>query len=562
MIHPRLRRAAAIIAAGGAAGALLVACGSEDRADVDYIVDARVASYNVNTVDGHADGAVMALSRVLPGFAIVGPDGQIMADRDIGTVTEEPGRTLTLRYEFNRAAVYSDGKPMTCDSLVLAATAMSGDVKGFDAATNAGYGDIERVDCKPGEKVGTVVFKKGRDYGQWRELFGAGTLLPAHVVAKAAGVPNVVDPIRTGDKKAVSAIAKAWNTGFALKPGDPVDQKRFPSAGPYRIDSYTVEGGLKLVANDKWWGAAPSSDEITVWPRGTNGESALDGSLATVVDTGDLAFGDKLSGAESSTVPADRTSVREPAPLAVTQLVFAGKGVGGERLVRRALASCMPRDSLARRFGANGVTWNLRSVSPSDPLGPSLNVQYGRRYPRADVPRAKKLLDERGTGRKAKPTVRIGYLAESSENAAVVKAIADSCRAAGVTVEDAGSPELTVSGLGEDYDALLMSDGSFAASSTASGFPEIYSLASGDPLNLSGFRNRQVTGAVKDLAGMTSDSARLPLLRTVETEAWDELPTIPLFGTVRVRESTNVKGVVPGLGWSGTGWNMDRWSTS
>ncbi|ALG84720.1 ABC transporter substrate-binding protein [Gordonia phthalatica] len=562
MIHPRLRRAAAIIAAGSAAGALLVACGSEDRADVDYIVDARVASYNVNTVEGHADGAIMALSRVLPGFAIVGPDGQIMADRDVGRVTEESGRSLTLRYEFDKAAVYSDGKPMTCDALFLAATAMSGTTKGFDAATHAGYEDIERVDCKPGDKVATVVFKRGRDYGQWRELFGAGTLLPPQVVAQAAGVPNVVDPIRSGDKKAIAAIAKAWNTGFALKPGAPVDQKKFPSAGPYRIDSYTVDGGLKLLANDKWWGAAPTSDEITVWPRGTNGESALDGSRATVIDTGELALADKLSGAESATVPTDRTTEREPAPLAVTQLVFASKGIGADRTIRRALASCMPRDVLARRFGANGVTWNLRSASPADPLGPSLNVQYGRRYPRTDLARAKRLLADRADAKKTPPTVRIGYLAKSTENAAIVKTIGDSCRPAGLTVEDASSPESTVAGLGVEFDAVLMSDGSFAASSTASGFPEVFSLASGDPLNLSGFGSKQVTDAIGELAGTVSDSARLPLLRTIETAAWDELPTIPLFGTVRARESNKVTGVVPGLGSSGTGWNMDRWGTA
>ncbi|MBM7367802.1 ABC transporter substrate-binding protein [Gordonia hydrophobica] len=562
MITPRLRRVAAMLAAGAAAGALLVACGSDDRADVDYLIDARVASYNVNTVDGHADGAVMALARVLPGFSIVGPEGQIIADRDIGRVTQERGTALTLRYEFAKDAAYSDGTAMTCDDLFLAATAMSGATKGFDASTNAGYGDIDRVDCAPGDKVATVVFKRGRDYGQWRELFGAGTLLPAHVVAKAAGVPNVVDPIRAGDTKAVAAIAKAWNTGFDLKPGTAIDEKKFPSAGPYRIASYTVDGGLELVANDKWWGAAPASGEVTVWPRGTNGEAALDGSRATVVDSGDLALGDRVSGVESATPVANRTSERDEAPLAVTQLVFAGKGVGADPLVRRALALCMPRDALARRFGANGITWNLRAASPADPLGPSLNAQYSRRYPRADVPRATSTLKRRGTGDRAHATVRIGYLAPSKENAEIVKTIADSCATAGLTVEDASSPELRIGELGRAYDALLTSDGTFAASSTASGFPEIFSLASGDPQNLSGFRNKQVTDAIGDLAGTVSDSARLPLLRTIETAAWDDLPTIPLFGTVRARESSNVSNLVPGLGSSGTGWNMDRWGTS
>ncbi|NLG47498.1 ABC transporter substrate-binding protein [Gordonia sp. (in: high G+C Gram-positive bacteria)] len=559
MIHPRLRRAASLLAAGSAAGALLVACGGDDRADIDYLVDARVASYNANTVQGHADGTIMALNRVLPGFSIVGPEGQIIADHDIGTVVEEPGSEQTLTYQFSKDAGYSDDKPMTCDALFLAATALSGTTPGFDAATHAGYEDIARVDCTPGAKVATVVFKRGRTYGQWREMFGAGTLLPPHVVARAAGVPNVVDAIRSGDKAVIAKIAAAWNTAFDLKPGSQVDAATFPAAGPYRVDAYSVEGGLTLVPNEKWWGEPPASESVTVWPRGTDGEKALDGSRATVVDSGDLALGARIAGEAAPSAPVNRTTIREPAPLSVTQLVFAGKGVGTDPLVRRALASCMPRDALARRFGANGVPWNLRSASPADPLGPSLNAQYSRRYPRSDVARAKSLLGERGAGRRATPTVRIGYVAKSTENAELVKMIGQTCGPAGITVEDVSSPELSIEGLGKEYDAILMSDGTFAASSTASGFPEVFAFATGDPLNLSGLRDRQVTAAIGDLAGTTSDSARLPLLRTIETAAWEQLPTIPLFGTVRARESVSVANMVPGMGSSGTGWNMDRW---
>ncbi|WFN94595.1 ABC transporter substrate-binding protein [Gordonia sp. LUNF6] len=565
MIHPRLRRAAALLAVGAAAGGALVACGGEKRSDVDYLIDARVSSYNVNTVDAHADGALMALTRVLPGFSIVGPEGQILADRDVGTVSQEQGEALTLRYDFTPAAVYSDGTALSCDDLFLAATAMGGSVPGFDAATNAGYRDIARVECTPGARTATVVFKRGSAYGQWNELFGSGTLLPAHVVARLAGVPNVVDPIRSGDRTAIAKIAKAWNTGFDLRPGAAVEADRFPSAGPYRIDSYTVDGGLKLVANDKWWGARPAAQTITVWPRGTDGEAALDGSRSTVIDTADLALGDRVSGRAAPTTPVDRSTLREPAPLSVTQLVFAGKGAAADPLVRKALASCMPRDALARRFGTNGVVWNLRTASPADPLGPSLNVQYGRRYPRSDVPRAKELLAQRvigENGARAKPRIRIGYLAKSQENADAVRMIADACTPAGFTVEDVASPDLSVTALGKDVDALLLSDGSFAASSTASGFPEAYALFGGDPLNLSGFRNKQVSDAITELAATRSDSARLPLLRTIETAAWDELPTVPLFGTVRARESSSVTHVVPGLGVSGTGWNMDRWGVS
>ncbi|GEE02686.1 putative lipoprotein [Gordonia spumicola] len=562
MIGPRLRRVAALTAALAAAGTLLVACGDDEKSSVDYLVDARVRSLNVNTRDGYADGALMALTRVLPGFSYIGPQGQTVADRDIGTATLQESSPMTVRYEFSADAVYSDGHAMTCDDLLLAATAMGGRVAGFDAATHAGYQDIDKVDCAPGARSATVTFRQGASYGDWAGLFGAGTLLPAHVVGRIAGVADVHGAITGKDAKALGKIADAWNTGFALAPGREVDKDTILSSGPYRVESYSTDEGLRLVANDKWWGGRPALGDVTVWTAGTNGAGALADGRVDVVDSADLSAADTLAGRAAVT---DRGSARDAAPLSVTSLVFAGRGVVADALVRRALASCMPRNQLARAHGANGIVWNLRSAAPADTLGPSLNVQFGRRYPRSDAARARALLDQRPidtNGRRPKPVIRIGYPAGSTVDKAVVDAVAASCVGAGITVRDVSSPDFSVAALGKDADAVLMSGDTFAASGSASGVPALYALYPGDPLNLSGFRDVTVRNAVNDIVATTSDSARLPLLRTIDTQAWDQLPSIPLFGTVRGREYTGVSRVVPGLGRSGTGWNMDRWGAA
>ena len=73
---------------------------------------------------------------------------------------------------------------MDCDDLLLALAAMSGRFPGFTPATTAGYRDVRHVDCRAGAKTATVVFAAGRVYRDWLSLFGAGTLLPAHVVAR------------------------------------------------------------------------------------------------------------------------------------------------------------------------------------------------------------------------------------------------------------------------------------------------------------------------------------------------------------------------------------------
>ena len=59
-------------------------------------------------------------------------------------------------------------------------------------------------------------------------------------------------------------------------PGE-FDPALFPSAGPYRIESYSTDGGLVLVVNERWWGNAPGTDRIVVWPRGTEMAAAVDG---------------------------------------------------------------------------------------------------------------------------------------------------------------------------------------------------------------------------------------------------------------------------------------------
>lgn len=573
----RIAMRTSVLGVSAALVATLAACGSSEPDRIDYLIDAQVRTYNANSVDGNAGGAVMALARVLPGFSYLGPDGQVVADRDIGTVTQEEGASLTLRYTFNQKAVYSDGHPMVCDDLMLAATAMSGRTPGFAPATTAGYRDIARIECTPGAREAVVTFARGRDYAQWQALFGVGTLLPSHVIARKAGVNDVVGAITRNDGAALRKLGEAWTSGFALAPTEKVDPSVFLSSGPYKVTAYTVADGLQLVSNDKWWGEAPPSPEVTVWPRGTDTEKALAAGRIDVVDTGDLTVADRVMGrAPAEFSPSDnRAAAKDPRPLSVTQLVLSSKGVFANPTVRRAFASCVPRDSLARRFGANGVVWSMRTVAPADSLGSALNGQFGRRFPRADIQRTRALLAEAGGAptedgaeEPAAPTkgatVRIGYVAPDPAGKAVVAAIASSCQAGGITVTDASSPELEVGALGKDVDVLLTNGATgTAAAGTASGFPTAYQLFGGDPLNLPNFRNPQVSGAIADLSLTTSDSARLPLVRSIENAAWDDVASIPLYGTVRARENTGaVGGVVPGLARTGTGWNMDRWTQS
>lgn len=551
-------RGVAVIAALAVMAGLLAACGDDGPPTIDYVVDARVDSYNANTVDGNASGVLMATTRMLPGFSYLGAAGQVTPDRDIGTVTRVEGGTLTLRYDFTTAAEFSDGQALDCDDLLLAWAAMSGKFPGFRPATTAGYRDIEKVDCAAGDKSATVTFAPGRDYRDWLSLFGAGTMLPAHVVAREAGVATVVDSIRTRDGAVLGRIAKAWNTGFALAPGT-IDPERYPSSGPYRIESYTESGGLLLVANDKWWGDAPETGRIVVYGRGTDAEKKLkDGAF----DVADVTAGFVDGEVKTSDKDAVAVSPADPArALAVEQITLAQSGVLGDVRARQAFASCVPRHALARQFGQGAQMWNLRVLAPADSLAGQLNGSFGRAYGRPDPMRAKNLVQESAQSRSGPMRIRIGYLAPTPRRQQMVTAIADACRDAGIDVVDSGSPSVTPV-LGRDLDALITASGdTFAAAGAADPSRDAYQLRAGDPLNIANYQDPAVTSAIDKLAVSDLTADRLDLVRSIENAAWSSMPSVPLFAAPRLQEHRGrVSHVVPGRGRNGSGWNMDRWA--
>ena len=206
----------------------LIGCSGSAAPQIDYVVDGTLISYNTNTVVGAASAGAQAFARTLTGFGYHGPDGQVVADRDFGTVSVVGGAPLVLDYQIADNAVYSDGKPVTCDDLVLTWAAESGRFPGFQAATQAGYVDIANVECMPGQKKARVSFAPDRSVVDYTQLFTATSLMPSHVIADQLNV-DVTAALLAKNASVVDQIARLWNTTWDLKPG--IDLKRFPVVG-------------------------------------------------------------------------------------------------------------------------------------------------------------------------------------------------------------------------------------------------------------------------------------------------------------------------------------------
>ncbi|MCU1645536.1 MAG: putative lipoprotein [Nocardia sp.] len=561
------RRGVVVVLAGAVAAGMVTGCAGKNQVpSIGYGVDTVVASYNGGSTLGAESGAAAVFSRVLTGFFYTGPDGQPVADTDTGTAKEVPGDAQTIQYRLNPDGKYSDGTPTSCDDLVMAWAARSGrftkagpggPIPIFDAASTAGYADIERVDCTPGSKDATVVFRPGRHYSAWKTLFNASELMPAHIVATAVQAPNVVVPLQSGDQATAERIADFWNNGWKLAPGK-LDLNVLPSSGPYRIESFGDKDGLVLVKNEHWWGNPAKTPRIVVWDKNTDLKAKVAAKAVGVLDVGTGALGDGIpSGFSAENFPSR----------GVEQLVLSTGGVFGNVAARRAFALCVPRQALFDKLGHPG--FKVDSGLGAGPLNsrtvPQDSLYYGAisgaadKYKNGDVAAATQASSGAGLQNQ---TIRIGYLRPDDRRAQTVAMIVDSCKAAGITVVDSGTPDFSAQQLTDGkVDAILGGTAAMPGpSGSLSATDAIAALHTGQGLNFNRYGNGRYDAIADQLAAEDNSTTVLNLLNEQENLLWSEMPSIPLFATPRtIAFGDGMRNGVASPTKAGAGWNMDRW---
>lgn len=539
---------AAVLATGVTAvlaAAILSACSGSTAGRVDYVVDGLLSTYNVNTVVGAASAGAQAFARTLTGFGYHGPDGQVVADHDFGSISVVGGSPLVLDYQIADNAIYSDGKPVTCDDLVLAWAAQSGRFGGFDAATQAGYVDIANIECTPGQKKARVSFIPDRGVVDYTQLFTATSMMPSHVISDTLGT-DITSALLTSKGAIVEQVAKVWNSTWDLKPG--IDLKRFPSSGPYKIERVLDGGAVVLVANDRWWGPKAITRRVTVWPQSGDIQDRVNNRSVDVVDV--------AAGSSGALTTPDNYERADAPSAGIEQLIFAAQGPLATSAARHAFALCTPRDAIARDAGVPIANSRL-SPAAEDALAAAEGATEAARFNKADPNAARAALNN------AALTVRIGYRGPNARLAATVGSIAGSCAAAGITVSnvtlDTSGPQALRDG---KIDVLLASTGGASGSgSTGSSALDAYDLHSGNGNNLSGYANPQVDGIIGALAVSADPAERARLLTEGAPVLWGDMPTLPLYRQQRtLLMSKKMYAVSRNPTRWGAGWNMDRWA--
>jgi peptide/nickel transport system substrate-binding protein len=537
-----------VVTLAAAAPGALTACSGSAAGQVDYVVDGALDTYNTNTVSGAASAGAQAFARTLTGFGYHGPDGQVVADHDFGAISLVGGSPLVLDYQIADNAVYSDGKPVTCDDLVLTWAAQSGRYSAFDAASQAGYADVTAIDCQPGQKKARVSFAPDRNIVDYNQLFTATAVLPSHVIADELGI-DVTSALLGNNVPVIARIAQLWNTTWNLKPGTDSGTvaKHFPSSGPYKIESVLDGGAVVLVANDKWWGGKPMTKRVTVWPQMADIQDRVNAKSADVVDV--------AAGSSGALATPDTYRRTDAAADGIEQLIFAPSGPLVDIAARRAVALCTPRDVIARDAAAPIANARLHGAA-EDAIGQAENVPEAGQFIKANPVAARAEL-------KNKPLpVRIGYRGPNARLAAIVGAIAKACGPAGITVSDVTSDSVGPQALKDGkIDVLLASTGGATGSgSTGSPAMDAYDLHTGNGNNVSGYTNGQIDGIIGSLA-VSADPADLVRLLTESAPVlWAGMPTLPLYRqqrTLLTSKKMYAVGTNPSR-W-GAGWNMDRW---
>ncbi|WP_327581160.1 ABC transporter family substrate-binding protein [Nonomuraea sp. NBC_00507] len=528
---------------------------------ITYAGEQEFNSYNSTAVNNLVNST--AMQRVLAGFWYYGENGVVTPDKDFGTYTKSSDDPLTVDYEFNSSAVWSDGTPIDCDDALLFWAAKSGKVKGFQVDGTSGVELTKVPACKAGDKKFT--FEYSAPFADWDSNGpGAADLLPAHVAYKAAGMSEAdfIAAVQAQDTKKLEAVIKFYNEDWVIE-GGIKDMSLFPAAGPYKISAMEPGQSLTLTANDKWWGPKPATPTIVMRVISQEEQAqALQNREVNLIEpqpNPDLLA--QLEGMQGVTVkPGDQYTYEH--------LDFNFEGAFKDKTLREAFAKCVPRqlivDNLIKPLAPQAQVLQVRTKFPFEAEYATVAQGSGSEtYAQPDVEGAKALLEKAG---KAGMEVKIGHNLPNPRRTQEVQLIADSCGKAGFKIVDAGDEKFFEAGgplATNTYDVALFA---WSGSAEVSQWSSTYTTAkecseAGKENNNGCYSNKEVDELIKKLNGEVDKTKHPAMVAEIEKLLWADLATIPLFAHPGLLAwDEKLQGVVPNPAQSSVTWNMDKWA--
>lgn len=315
-------------------------------------------NWNYHQVDGrHLPGKEM-LGAIMPRIFLAQPDNTYRPNPDYvesAKLTSEDPQVVT--YQINPDARWSNGRPITYRDFQAQAGALDGANKQYQASTNTGYQDIERVRRGADDREVKVTFDKR--FGDWKSLFNP--LYPKELMS---------DP-------------GTFNAGWVNRPGI--------TAGPFEIGRIDRTAKVvTMVPDPDWWGERPKLDQLIF--KVVDRSALADAMANKSIDYYEIGSSVDLFARARSTEGVD---IRQAPVPQYNMIAFNNGGVLASRELRIALMKALDPASMARAMLG-------QMVRDPEPLGNHIYVDGTRQYQdnrgdvRFDPAEAKRELDALG----------------------------------------------------------------------------------------------------------------------------------------------------------------------
>ena len=544
---------------------------SGDVTTIAYGAAQEFSNYNNGLASSNSSKNTLVLTQVLPSpFNFEGPTGDLAMDDELmDSVTVTSTDPQVIEAVINADAVWSDGEPIDCDDAYFAWASATGKYKQLDDAGNVvtdpdsgaelllfdvvgtgGYEDIESLECSDDGKTITTTYSTV--YADWRALFTQ--VLPAHVIERESGVPDLIAAFENEDMAAITAMADFFNTGWSTNPGE-LNKDIIPSGGKLMIDSWEAGSSLTLVPNPNYWGTPANGPVILRYIAEEAQAQALANGEINVMDpqpSVDLLA--QLNGIDGIEVQNGTKFTWEHFDFNFRNEALANP------MVREAFAYCLPRQQM--------VTNLIDPLSPGAIiLNNRLNQEFeagyvdstGGKYDQVDLVKAQQLSDDSGV---AQPIdLRLGWF-DNGGNARRTDQVAltiESCNQVGFNIVDNGSETFfDVELSAGDWDIAMFA---WAGSPLKSGQDALYNCDGGANNGL--YCNPEVDALTAAINQELDAQTQIDLANQLDAILWTDLPSIPVFSFPGVAAwSSNISNVVYNPSNNQVMWNAASWQAT
>jgi peptide/nickel transport system substrate-binding protein len=517
--------------------------------------EAPFLAYNNKTAQTNNNpGNAVVLSQVLADPFIVDGSGNFLLNSDVlvsAALTSTDPQVVT--YRIKPSVKWSDGQPWTCRDFYLAWLAGSGQVPYFKPATTRGL-DRVTAECRDDH---TFVETYRSPYADWRRNYIEQAILPAHVLERETGIPDVTALTPTSPAAALKKAAKFWNDGW-----NGFNDKTMPASGPYQFDSSTSSGRVVLVRNRNWPGspAGPAMLVITSVPdAAAMVQGLLDRQLNVVQPTADPLLAERLRALSTrGVVFAVRGGPSvEQLDLNLTASLFK------DPVVRTAFAQCVDRnqlvDELVRGVRPDAQPLGSLAFLPEDPAYQDLysdTMVADPRKAQVTLERAGWILGPDGVYSRGGQRLSFALSHDGSPaHAREVELIRKQCRQAGMEITDGANRGGFQAALaGGHFDVALL---------TSSHTWRVWSLAehysSQGVLNYQHYRNPGVDAAVRIAQTEYAAATQLEALAKADRLLAEDLVSLPLFQLPIMWAYTGNVDRVYRHDVTGVTWNANEW---